>query len=184
MSDKIYLPPSLNVFLLKNSNNKQVLLIRGGLLIHKLILPSFVRCTIENDTNLVIFSSSFLKVSREDILILCRRIETCFLQAAVPFSLKIILSGVGYKFIPARHSEYLLLHAGFSHLKAIVRPFRVQIKMLTEKGNSLKLKGPDKNQITQFAQLLRNLRIPDSYKGKGVRLQTDKLRLKEGKKQK
>ena len=41
--------------------------------------------------------------------------------------------------------------------------------------------GIDKNQITQIAAQIRNLRRPTVYKGKGIRLLNEKILLKAGK---
>ncbi|MDH5203826.1 MAG: 50S ribosomal protein L6, partial [Nitrospirota bacterium] len=41
--------------------------------------------------------------------------------------------------------------------------------------------GIDKQQLGQIAENLRCLRVPDSYKGKGVRHSGEKLKLKVGK---
>jgi len=40
----------------------------------------------------------------------------------------------------------------------------------------------DKQRVGQYAAHIRNVRPPDSYKGKGIKYADERLKLKEGKK--
>jgi large subunit ribosomal protein L6 len=69
---------------------------------------------------------------------------------------------------------------GYSHpvefqlpegIKASVDPKQIQITLV----------GVDKQQIGQVAASLRTLRLPDAYKGKGIRYSGERLKLKVGK---
>jgi large subunit ribosomal protein L6 len=86
--------------------------------------------------------------------------------------------GVGYK--AQVTGDKIMITLGYSHpvefllpegIKAAVDPKQVQIT----------LTGVDKQQIGQVAASLRTLRLPDAYKGKGIRYSGERLKLKVGK---
>ena len=86
--------------------------------------------------------------------------------------------GVGYKAQVA--GDKITFALGYSHpvefllpegIKASVDPKQVQIT----------LTGVDKQQIGQVAASLKTLRLPDAYKGKGIRYSGERLKLKVGK---
>ncbi len=86
--------------------------------------------------------------------------------------------GVGYKAQVA--GDKIMFALGYSHpvefqlpegIKASVDPKQVQIT----------LTGVDKQQIGQVAASLKTLRLPDAYKGKGIRYSGERLKLKVGK---
>jgi large subunit ribosomal protein L6 len=86
--------------------------------------------------------------------------------------------GVGYK--AQVTGDKIMITLGYSHpvefllpegIKASVDPKQVQIT----------LTGVDKQQIGQVAASLRTLRLPDAYKGKGIRYSGERLKLKVGK---
>jgi large subunit ribosomal protein L6 len=50
-----------------------------------------------------------------------------------------------------------------------------------ESPTMIRVSGPDKETVGQMAAEIRNVRPPDSYKGKGIRYQGEVVRLKPGK---
>jgi large subunit ribosomal protein L6 len=86
--------------------------------------------------------------------------------------------GIGYK--AQVTGDKILFSLGYSHpiqfqlpegIKAAADPKQVQ----------LTLTGIDKQLIGQVAASLKALRLPDAYKGKGVRYSGERLKLKVGK---
>jgi large subunit ribosomal protein L6 len=49
-------------------------------------------------------------------------------------------------------------------------------------STEIKISGADKQAVGQIAAVIRKLRPPEPYKGKGVRYTGEKVRRKEGKK--
>lgn len=90
--------------------------------------------------------------------------------------LKII--GIGYRASLENHN--LLLKLGYSH--DIIYKIPSSIKVFLVEPTTICLFGIDKNQVTQIATKIRNLRKPSVYKGKGIRLINEKIILKQGKK--
>ena len=88
------------------------------------------------------------------------------------------LVGVGYR--AAMKGNQLSLQLGFSHDVEIDPPAGVTFAV--PKQTEIKISGPDKQAVGQIAAVIRKLRPPEPYKGKGVRYQGETVRRKEGKK--
>lgn len=88
--------------------------------------------------------------------------------------------GVGYK---ASLEDYMLnFRLGYSHPIILPIPSNVQAKVINQ--SKIVLTGPDYQQITQFAALIRSKRPPEPYNGKGVFVDNEQIQRKEGKKSK
>ena len=91
-------------------------------------------------------------------------------------------------FIPfmngAKHLEKMSslveLKIGQSH--QIIAPVPQNLRVFYIKPTLLSFYGLDHNQLTQFTANIRKLRLPDPYKGKGIRLKGQIIPLKIGKK--
>ena len=88
------------------------------------------------------------------------------------------LVGVGYR--AALKGKDLSLQLGFSHDVDIEPPAGVTFAV--PKQTEIKISGADKQAVGQIAAVIRKLRPPEPYKGKGVRYQGETVRRKEGKK--
>jgi len=89
---------------------------------------------------------------------------------------KIEIVGVGYR---AKVSGgNLVLSLGYSH--PIEYPIPQGIEIIAQKA-LITLKGIDKEVIGQAAATIRGFRSPDPYKGKGLRYQGERIKLKAGK---
>lgn len=93
------------------------------------------------------------------------------------FTRQLEILGVGYK--AEVKGKTLVLNLGFSH--QVLYPFPPGITIDVEQNTKLSVKGIDKEMVGQVAAELRSLRPPDSYKGKGVRFQGERVRIKAGK---
>ena len=94
------------------------------------------------------------------------------------FERKLELVGVGYR--AALKGKDLSLQLGFSHDVDINPPAGVSFAV--PKQTEIKISGADKQAVGQIAAVIRKLRPPEPYKGKGVRYAGEKVRRKEGKK--
>ena len=94
-------------------------------------------------------------------------------------SLKFV--GVGYK--AALYKNVLVLRLGFCH-KLFIHQNLVTLTRTKKRPPTFLFKGPDLNIIRSTAFLLRSFKKPEPYKGKGVVLLNEHLKLKEGKKNK
>ena len=87
------------------------------------------------------------------------------------------LNGVGYRM--NLQGKKLVLALGFSHPVEMLLP--EGIAALVE-GNVLKVTGSDKQQVGEFAAVVRKLKPVEQSKGKGFRYVGQIVRRKEGKK--
>jgi large subunit ribosomal protein L6 len=71
---------------------------------------------------------------------------------------------------------------GYSHPIIMLIPPNVNANVVNQ--NKIVLKGPDYQQLTQFAAQIRSKRPPEPYNGKGVFVDNEKVIRKEGKKSK
>ncbi len=93
------------------------------------------------------------------------------------FQKQIELNGVGYRMAIAGKKVTLAL--GFSHPVEVIVPAELEV---TIEGNIMTIKGIDKQQVGQFAAIVRKLKPVEPYKGKGFRYVGETVRRKEGKK--
>jgi len=93
------------------------------------------------------------------------------------FSRTLEIQGVGYR--AQMQGKALNLQVGFSHLVSLAPPKDIDIKI--EGTNKIRVSGPDKQQVGQFAAQIRAVRPPEPYKGKGIRYEGERVRRKLGK---
>ena len=94
------------------------------------------------------------------------------------FERSLELVGVGYR--AAMKGNDLSLQLGFSHEVDVKAPAGVTFAV--PKQTEIKISGNDKQAVGEIAAVIRKLRPPEPYKGKGVRYQGETVRRKEGKK--
>lgn len=87
--------------------------------------------------------------------------------------------GVGYK--AALKGKTLQLHLGHSHPIDFAIPAGIEILQDEKNKNLLTIRGIDKQLVGQAAAVIRGLRPPEPYKGKGIRYPDEIVRRKVGK---
>lgn len=93
------------------------------------------------------------------------------------FAKKLLIKGVGYK--AALKGDKIEIHAGYSHSHLITIP--QGIKLEVPKPTEIIVSGIDKQQVGEFAAILRKVRKPNVYSGKGIMYDNEVIRRKEGK---
>ena len=88
------------------------------------------------------------------------------------------ITGTGFR--AAVQGKNLELSLGYSH--PVVYPIPDGIKITCERPTAIKVAGVDKRLVGQVASEIRAFRLPEPYKGKGVRYTNEQIRRKEGKK--
>ena len=87
------------------------------------------------------------------------------------------IQGVGYR-VQAKGSD-LEFALGFSHPVLVKAPEGITFKV--ESPTKFSVSGIDKQKVGQAAAVIRRLRRPDPYKGKGVLYEGERIRRKVGK---
>ncbi len=95
------------------------------------------------------------------------------------FTKTLRITGTGYKADIVSKTE-LKLTLGYSHPVDFPLPQGIEATV-EERGTLLSIHGIDKQLVGETAARIRKVRPPDSYKGKGVRYEGEKLKLKPGK---
>ncbi len=93
------------------------------------------------------------------------------------FEKNLELSGVGYR--AQKTGNKLTLQIGYSHPVEFDPPQGIDI--VVDGNTKIRITGIDKELVGETAAEIRRIRIPDAYKGKGVKYAGEKLRLKPGK---
>lgn len=90
---------------------------------------------------------------------------------------KLELIGVGFR---AQSSEdKLILNVGFSHPVEIEAPAGISFRI--EDNTKITVSGIDKELVGQVAAMIRQVRPPEPYQGKGIRYLGEYVRRKAGK---
>lgn len=97
------------------------------------------------------------------------------------FEIKLELVGVGYR--AENQGQVLQLVLGYSHHIYLQLPSEVKVEAVTDKRSNptITLKSYDKQLIGQVAAKIRSFRMPEPYKGKGIKFVGEELRRKAGK---
>lgn len=94
-----------------------------------------------------------------------------------PFEKKLQVEGIGYR--AEITGKQLKLMVGFSHPIMVDLPEGVAVAI---DKNIITVSGPDKERVGQFAAVVREVKKPEPYKGKGIRYAGEVVRQKQGKK--
>ena len=97
------------------------------------------------------------------------------------FTLELELVGVGYR--ATSSGQKLDLALGYSHTIVMNIASEVKVECVNEKGSNpiIKLTSADKQLVGHVAAKIRSFRIPEPYKGKGIRFVGEQIRRKAGK---
>jgi large subunit ribosomal protein L6 len=93
------------------------------------------------------------------------------------FKKTLVMNGVGYK--GAMEGKTLVLALGYSHDIRYVP--EDGIKITTPAPTTVVIEGIDKQRVGQVAAIIRGMRPPEPYKGKGIKYSDETIRRKEGK---
>ena len=93
------------------------------------------------------------------------------------FEKRLEIIGIGFR--ADLQGKDLKLTLGFSH--PILYPIPKGIQVEVEKQTQVIVKGIDKQQVGTVAAKLRSIKLPEPYKGKGIRYLGERIRKKVGK---
>ena len=93
------------------------------------------------------------------------------------FSKTLEIVGVGYR--AQKQGTKLVLSLGFSHPVEMEDPQGIETAV--EGTNKIIVKGTDKQQVGNYAAVIRDWRRPEPYKGKGIKYSNEVVRRKAGK---
>lgn len=116
-------------------------------------------------------------------MVLFSRLQNLLLGVSEGYYSRLRLFGVGFR-VWQETPGTLSFKVGHTHPVFYVLPKDVSATISPTKGSTLLLKGCEKHRVNQVAREIRLLREPNSYTGKGIRLNSEKIVLKPGKREK
>jgi len=93
------------------------------------------------------------------------------------FKKELEVNGVGYRV--QKQGNQLVMNIGFSHPVTVDEIDGITIDV--PDPNKIVINGVDKQKVGQFAADVRKKRLPEPYKGKGIKYADEVIRRKEGK---
>ena len=87
------------------------------------------------------------------------------------------IEGTGYR--AAKQGKKLVLGLGYSHPIELEDPKGIEVEVPA--ANRITIKGINKQQVGNYAAVIRGYREPEPYKGKGVKYEGEQIRRKVGK---
>ncbi|MDU1028813.1 MAG: 50S ribosomal protein L6 [Clostridiales bacterium] len=93
------------------------------------------------------------------------------------YSKTLILKGVGYRALV--NGNKLTLNVGYSHPVEMEAPQGITIE--APEATKVVVSGADKELVGDVAADIRAVRLPEPYKGKGIRYENEHIKLKAGK---
>jgi len=93
------------------------------------------------------------------------------------YSKTLEVNGVGYRV--QKQGNQLVMNIGFSHPVTVDEIDGITIDV--PDPNKIVINGVDKQKVGQFAADVRKKRLPEPYKGKGIKYADEVIRRKEGK---
>jgi large subunit ribosomal protein L6 len=94
------------------------------------------------------------------------------------YTRKLEIVGVGYQ-AQLKKANTLALQVGFANQVVLEAPPGVTVTV--PDATHVVISGPDKQAVGQFAAVIRKVRPPEPYKGKGIRYEGEVVRRKAGK---
>ncbi len=93
------------------------------------------------------------------------------------FSKELQINGVGYR--AQKQGKQLIMNLGYSHQVTVDEVPGITIDVPAP--DRIIINGIDKQQVGQFAAIVREKRPPEPYHGKGIKYANETIRHKEGK---
>lgn len=93
------------------------------------------------------------------------------------FTKKLVITGTGYR--AQKQGNKLTLNLGYSHPIEMEDPEGISVEVPDQL--TIVISGADKQQVGNYAAVIRDQRGPEPYKGKGIRYEDEHIRRKVGK---
>ena len=94
------------------------------------------------------------------------------------YTKKLEIVGVGYQ-AQLKKANTVALQVGYANQVVLEAPPGVNVTV--PDATHVVISGPDKQAVGQFAAIIRDVRPPEPYKGKGIRYEGEFVRRKAGK---
>lgn len=103
--------------------------------------------------------------------------NNCVIGVTKGWEKNLEINGVGFR--ATKKGKDIVFNLGFSHEIAFPEPPGIKIDI--QDNTKLKISGVDRQLVGQTAANIRSFRLPEPYKGKGIKYSTETIRRKAGK---
>jgi len=141
------------------------------------ILPYEIGAKVEAN-NLVVFVEKENNQSKALWGLYRQLLANAVLGVQKKWEKRLQIFGTGYNV--KLEGERLVFKLGYSHQVIFEKPKDIEFKV--EKNTIISVLGVDKQKVGEVAYKIRMLKPPDDYKGKGIRYEGEKIKLKPTKK--
>lgn len=87
------------------------------------------------------------------------------------------LEGIGFKFL--KDDDLLIVYVGFTHSYNLLIPKTLIVELSSP--TKIQISGPSKEEVNTFTDIIRKIKLPEPYKGKGVLYEGEQIFKKIGK---
>ena len=129
------------------------------------------------DGHLFVRNATGLKVDRKYHGLYRALLSNIVIGVSEGFTKNLELVGVGYR--ASVQGKDLVLEVGYSN--PVKLPIPEGLKTTCDKPTIISIWGIDKQKVGQFAAIIRDVRPPEPYKGKGIKYEKETVRRKAGK---
>jgi large subunit ribosomal protein L6 len=141
----------------------------------ELTLPREIKARIE-DGKVFVERINDTQVAKSMHGLCSRLIENMIIGVSDGFAKELTFTGTGYR--ASVQGRELVLNMGYSHAIKLKIPENLDAKVVK---NSIIISGINKAEVGQFAAIVREVRPPEVYKGKGIKYKDEHIRRKAGK---
>jgi len=142
----------------------------------KYTIPGWMTMKLEGETISVLCEN--LTNDKKPVYGLTRALVNNLVNGvAKAFSKNLEIRGIGFKALV--QGTKLNLQLGFTHPCVLDIPEGVQVKV--DENTKISVSGADRYKVGEFANKIRSQRIPEPYKGTGIRYLNEYVRKKVGK---
>lgn len=170
----IVLPEGVSVEL--NGQNVTVKGPKGTL---SLVMPNQIHADLEGNV-LTCKRENDLKASKQLHGTTRANINNMVVGVSEGYSKVLVLKGTGYKAEVA--GSEIVLNVGFSNPINIAIPQGIKVEVSGQNNTIVTISGIEKQVVGQLAAVVRGVRPPEPYLGKGIAYKDEHIRRKEGKK--
>ncbi|MBQ1396077.1 MAG: 50S ribosomal protein L6 [Eubacterium sp.] len=136
------------------------------------------KINVEVKDNEVLFSrNSDDRVMRAQHGLARALVHNMVVGVSTGFEKKLQLVGVGYR--AEKKGDTLVMSLGYSHPVEMKDPEGITTE--TPDATTVIVKGMDKGLVGNYCAKIRAWRMPEPYKGKGIKFENEVIRRKEGK---
>ncbi len=159
--------------------NESLITVRGSKGEVKYELPRFIKVEKQED-NLIVTRKDDSKKQKASHGLYRSLIANAVVGVDTGWNKRLEVVGTGFN--AKMQGASVAFKIGFSH-QVIFNPVP-GVTLTTEGNNIVIVSGADKQLVGQVAYQIKLIRKPDIYKGKGIRYEGEKVRIKPGKKAK